>query len=85
MCWATKTDVLGQGTATSVVRVLLALNTCPAKGNQAWALLLLPGTGDSVLEADEASGSASVTRQSQASHCYHFPGLQGKKQQVHTD
>lgn len=47
-CWATKTDVLGQGTAVSVVRVLLVLNTCPSK---AWKLLL-PATGELVLNAD---------------------------------
>lgn len=73
LCWATKTDVLGQGTATSVVRVPLALNMCPAKCSQAWTLLLLSVTGDSVLEADEASGSDSVIRQSHASHCHRFP------------
>lgn len=43
-----KQIVLGQGTAASVVRVLLALNTCPSK---VWKLLL-PGTGELVLNAD---------------------------------
>lgn len=47
-CWATETDVLKQGTAVSVVRVLLALNTRPSK---AWKLLL-PGTGELVLNVD---------------------------------
>lgn len=47
-CWATKTDVLGQGTAVSVMRVLLALNICPSN---TWKLLL-PGTGELVLNAD---------------------------------
>ena len=74
LCWATKPDVLGQGMAISVARVLLAPNTCPAEGSQACALLLRPGIGDSVLEADEASDSAPVTRQSCASCCHHFPG-----------
>lgn len=53
-----------------MVRVLLALNMCPAKGSQALTLLLLPGTGDLVPEADEASGSPSVTTQSHASSCH---------------
>jgi len=74
----TKTAVLGQGMAVSMARVLLALTLCPGKGSQAWALLLRPGTGDSVLAADEASGSASVTGQSHASRCHRFPGPWGQ-------